>query len=140
MVTSDEDEIERRVEEVDTARRARRVAAAKRLGKLAQEHADLAENLAGVERDLGELLAEASPDITIDELATFTGVSVADLEHWQSTRKPTRHRRKRATAASERAGTPQPPTAQTSAPGRGPTPVKAGPTPAGRGESTTVMR
>jgi hypothetical protein len=138
MVTSDE--IERRVEEADTARRARRTAAAKRLGKLAQEHADLAENLAAIERELGELLAEASPDITIDELATFTGVSVADLEQWQSTRKPTRHRRKRATAASARGGTTQPPTAETSPPGRVPTPAKAGPTSTGRDESTTVMR
>lgn len=138
MVTSDE--IERRVEEADTARRVRRTVAAKRLGKLAQEHADLAEKLAAIERELGELLAEASPDITIDELATFAGVSVADLEHWQSSRKPTRHRRKRATAASARGETAQPSAAETSAPGRVPTPGKAGPAPTRRGESTTVMR
>lgn len=138
MVTSDE--IERRVEEADTARRARRTAAAKRLGKLAQEHADLAEKLAEIERELGELLAEANPDISIDELATFTGVSVADLEHWQRTRKPTRNRRKRATADSARGGTTQPPTVEAAPPGRVPTLVKAGPAPAERGESTTIMR
>ncbi len=138
MVTSDE--IERRVEEADTARRVRRTAAAKRLGTLAGEHADVAEKLAEIERELGELLAEASPDISIDELATFTGVSVADLEQWRGTRKPTRHRRKRATALAARGGTAQPPAAEIAPLGHVSTPVKAGRAPTERGESTTVMR
>lgn len=136
MVTSDE--IERRIEEADTARRARRIAAATRLGKLAQKNADLAAQVAENERELGELLDEASPDISIAELATFTGVPVADLEHWQSTHKPTRHRRKRATAARPPSGAARPGTTETVPRGDVPTPAKAAP--AEHGEATTVMR
>jgi hypothetical protein len=139
MVTSEE--IEQRVEEADAIRSARRTIAAKRVGELAQRQAIEAEKLAETERELGEVLAECSAVIGIDELAKFTGVSVADLNHWQSMRKPTRPRRKRATATPPRGAPSQPlSTAATSPRGQAPAPMKAVLAPTGSGESTTVMR
>jgi len=63
MATTDiatAEEIDRRVEAADTARRAKRSAAAKEVGELAQRRTVLAEQLAEVERQLGEVLADAS--------------------------------------------------------------------------------
>ncbi|MCK2239769.1 MULTISPECIES: hypothetical protein [unclassified Crossiella] len=94
------EEIERRIEEADAARSARRTAAAKRVGELAHQRAAVAERLADIERDLGEVLAESSDIIEIDELARFTEVPVADLTRWLDCRKTGRVKRKRSNAGA----------------------------------------
>ncbi|MFI7676427.1 hypothetical protein [Actinophytocola sp. NPDC049390] len=92
------EEIERRVEEADAARSARRSAAAKRIGELAQHRAAIAEQLADIERDLGDVLAESSDVIDIEELARFTDLPVSDLTRWREARKTNRTRRKKPAA------------------------------------------
>jgi hypothetical protein len=92
------EEIERRVEEADSARSARRSAAAKRLGELAQHRAAIAEQLADIERDLGDVLVECSDVIDIDELARFTDLPVSDLTRWREARKTNRPRKKKPAA------------------------------------------
>jgi hypothetical protein len=89
------EEIERRVEEADAARSARRAAAAKQIGDLAQRRAAIAEQLSDVERELGDVLAESNDVIEINELAKFTDVPAADLTQWLNNRKTTRPRRKK---------------------------------------------
>ncbi|WP_285746394.1 hypothetical protein [Lentzea sp. NBRC 105346] len=96
MVTTEE--IERRVEQADAARSARRAAAAKRVGELAQARAEAAEKLADIERELGDVLAESSEVIGVDELAKFTDVRASDLNQLLNGRKTTRPKRKRTTA------------------------------------------
>jgi len=76
------DEIERRVEQVDTARSAKRAAAAQQVGALAQRRAAIAEQLADIEEQLGDVLAAVSDVMDIDELAGFTDVPAADLTRW----------------------------------------------------------
>lgn len=93
MVTTEE--IERRVEEADAARSARRGAAAKRVCDLAQRRAAIAEQLSDIERELGDVLAESSDVMEIDELAKFTDVPAADLTQWLNNRKTTRSKRKK---------------------------------------------
>ncbi|GLY71379.1 hypothetical protein [Amycolatopsis taiwanensis] len=96
MATSEE--IERRVEANDAARSARRAAAAKRVGELAQQRAAVVEQLAGIEHELGDVLASARDVIDVDELARFTDVPASDLTQWltaRTTRKPARAKRKR---------------------------------------------
>ncbi|EWM12037.1 hypothetical protein [Kutzneria sp. 744] len=95
------DEIERRVEQADTARSAKRAAAAQQVGALAQRRAVIAEELSDVEGQLGEVLAEASEVMDIDELARFTDVAASDLTRWLTARKPNRGKRKRPTASTE---------------------------------------
>lgn len=90
------EEIERRVEEADTARSATRATVAKRVGELAKRQAAVAEQLRGLEHELGDVLAKSSDVIDIDELARFTDVPVADLKRWLIDRKITRPKRKRA--------------------------------------------
>lgn len=90
------EEIERRVEEADIARSAMRSAAAKRVGELAQRRTAIAGQLSDIERELGDVLAESSEVIEIDELAKFTDVPVADLNQWLNGRKNTRTKRKKS--------------------------------------------
>jgi hypothetical protein len=95
-----EDEIERRVEEVDSATTARRAAAAKQIGALARRRAAVAEQLNDIETELGEVLAAAHDVIGVDELARFTDVPAADLTRWLDGRKPARTKRQRSTTAA----------------------------------------
>lgn len=90
------DEIRRRVEEADTARSARRAAAAQHVGELTQRRAAIAEQLADIERQLGDVLATAQEVIDVDELARFTDVPAAELRQCLSARKSARTKRKRA--------------------------------------------
>ena len=122
MATTDiatAEEIDRRVEAADTARRAKRSAAAKEVGELAQRRTVLAEQLAEVERQLGEVLADAGDVLEIDELARFTNIPAADLTAWLTSRKPARTAKKKrpATASS---GAPS--AAKTSTNGQAPVP------------------
>ena len=94
------DEIERRIAEIDADRTARRSAAAKQIGELAQRRAALAEQLDDLERELGDVLAAASDVLDITELARFTDVPAADLTRWLEARKTTRTKRKKTTAAA----------------------------------------
>jgi hypothetical protein len=94
------EEIEHRVEQADTARSAKRAAAAQQVGALAQRRADIAEQLADIEGQLGDVLAAAVEVMSIDELATFTDVPAADLTRWHTTRKPNRTKRKRPAAGA----------------------------------------
>jgi len=89
------EEIERRVEEADAARSARRTAAAKQIGDLAQRRAAIAEQLSDIERELGDVLAESNDVIEINELAKFTDVPAADLTQWLNNRKTTRPKRRK---------------------------------------------
>jgi hypothetical protein len=88
-------EIRRRVEEADIARSATRSAAAQHIGELAGRHATIADELADIERQLGDALAQAQNVIDIPELARFTEVNAADLTRWLTNRKPTRATRKK---------------------------------------------
>ena len=121
MATTDiatAEEIDRRVEAADTARRAKRSAAAKEVGELAQRRTVLAEQLAEVERQLGEVLADASDVLEIDELARFTNIPAVDLTAWLTPRKPPRTNNKKRPAAPS--GGPS--AAKTSTNGQAPVP------------------
>lgn len=98
------EEIERRVEENDAPRTAQRAAAAKRVSELAQLQAEAAEKLADIERELGDVLAECSGVIGVDELAAFTDIPAADLDQLLDNRKTTRPKRKRAATTSAAKG------------------------------------
>ncbi|MFC0107929.1 hypothetical protein [Kibdelosporangium aridum] len=98
MATSEE--IERRIEEADAAISAKRVAAAKRVSQLAHRRAVLAEQLADVERELGDELAQASDVMNTKEMARFTDVPVADLDQWLNSQKSARPRRKKPASAA----------------------------------------
>jgi hypothetical protein len=98
------EEIRRRVEEADTARSAKRSAAAQQIGELAQRRAAVAEELHEIERQLGDVLAAATGVMDIKELAQFTDISTADLTRWlnaRTVRKPTRAKRKRPANAAD---------------------------------------
>ena len=97
------EEIQRRVEQADTARSAQRSAAAARVGELAARRAAIAEQLAAIERELGDVLAAAQDVIGIDELARFTDVPAADLTRWLTARTTTRTKRKRPTGGGSAA-------------------------------------
>ena len=94
------EEIRRRVEDADTARSAKRSAAAEQIGELAARRATIAEQLDDIERQLGDVLAAARDVMDIDELARFTDVPAADLTRWLAARKPTRAKRKRPTTGA----------------------------------------
>ncbi|KAA9159432.1 hypothetical protein FPZ12_020220 [Amycolatopsis acidicola] len=94
------DEIERRVEQADAARSARRSAAAQQIGELAARRATIADQLRKLEQELGDVLAESSDVIEISELATFTDVPAAELTRWLHDRKSNRGRRKKSAAGS----------------------------------------
>lgn len=69
MVT--DDEIDRRINDKDAPRSARRSAAAKRIASLAQRHATLIAQVNDIERQIGDTLAEAQDVIDIHELHEF---------------------------------------------------------------------
>ncbi len=94
------EEIRHRVEEADTARSARRAAAAQLVGELAHRRAAIAEQLDDVERRLGDVLADVGDVIDVDELARFTDLPAADLTRWLAGRKTTRSRRRKSAAAA----------------------------------------
>jgi hypothetical protein len=90
------EEIESRVEQADSARSARRAAAATQVGELAQRRSAIAEQLSELEAELGDVLVAADDVIGVDELARFTDVPAADLTRWLDARKASRPKRKRA--------------------------------------------
>lgn len=92
------DEIERRVEEADAARSIKRAAAAKRVGELARLRAEVAEKLGGIDREIGDVLADSSDVIGVHELAKFTDVPADQLTRWLNGHKTTRTKRRRAPA------------------------------------------
>ncbi|RBM17405.1 hypothetical protein DI005_22205 [Prauserella sp. PE36] len=94
------EDIERRVEEADAARSAKRSAAAQRVGQLASRRAEIAEQLGNIERELGDVVMESSDVIEIGELSTFTDVPVADLTRWLESRRTVRPKRKKSTGGS----------------------------------------
>jgi hypothetical protein len=120
MVTTEE--IELRIKEADSARSARRTAAAKRVGELASRRTTVAGQLTDLERELGDVLAESSDVIEIHELARFTDVPAADLTRWLDNRKATRPKRKRVTTGTSaaRGKTDQGPSAAIQPPTRRP--------------------
>lgn len=93
MATTEESE--RRVEEADAVRSAKRSAAAKRVGELAQHRASIAEQLSNIERELGDVLAESTDVMDLAELARFTDIPAADLNRWLNSRKTSRPKRKK---------------------------------------------
>lgn len=94
------EEIERRVEEADAARSVRRSAAAQRIGELAHRRALIVQQLSDIERELGDVLAESSDVMEIDELARFTDLPAADLTQWLNGRKTSRTKRKKLTGGA----------------------------------------
>ncbi|MCG3755822.1 hypothetical protein [Amycolatopsis sp. Poz14] len=102
MATSEE--IELRVESEDSARSAKRSAAAKRIGELAERRSAIVSELNDVERELGEVLVDSSAVIEIGELARFTDVAAADLTRWLENQlknqKGERAKRKKPTRGS----------------------------------------
>ncbi|MFS8104664.1 hypothetical protein LFM09_46935 [Lentzea alba] len=94
------EEIRQRVEEADTARSARRAAAAQQVGELAQRRAAIVAQLAEVERELGEVVADAQDVIDVDELAAFTDLKPSDLTGWLAGHKPSRGKRRKAAAGA----------------------------------------
>lgn len=98
------DEIERRVQQADAARSARRAAAARQVGELAGRRAVLAEQLDDIERELGDVLAATRDVMDVDELADFTDLPAADLTRWltaRTSRKSTRSTHKRPAGAGD---------------------------------------
>ncbi|ASR36605.1 hypothetical protein BAY61_18155 [Prauserella marina] len=89
------EEIERRIEEADAARSAKRAAVATRVGELAQRRDAVAVQLAEIERELGEALAEAGSIIGVEELAQFTDVPAADLTRWLTNHQAPRPKRQK---------------------------------------------
>jgi len=110
------EEIRQRVEDTDTARSARRAAAAQRVGDLAGRRTVIVEQLRDVERELGDVLAEAQDVIGVEELAEFTDLNVKALTGWLAARKSARGKRGKATRASgTRGGAPRTPEPRTPA-------------------------
>lgn len=132
------EEIERRVEQADTARSAKRAAAAQQVGALAQRRAAIAEQLADIDEQLGDVLAAVSDVMDIDELATFTDVPAADLTRWLTARKPNRTKRKRPTTGAESHTNRGPSTAKT--PTGRPTSTPPEPEPARTDSADTPVR
>jgi hypothetical protein len=94
------EEIRQRVEEADTARSARRAAAAQQVGELAQRRAAIVAQLVEVERELGEVVADAQDVIDVDELAAFTDLKPSDLTGWLAGRKTVRGKRRKDATVS----------------------------------------
>ncbi|GGS59689.1 hypothetical protein [Actinokineospora fastidiosa] len=94
------EEIRRRVELADTNRSARRAAAAQQVGELAQRRAAIVGQLEDIERELGDVLAEAQDVIGVEELAEFTDLKASDLTGWLAGCKATRGKRKKAPSGS----------------------------------------
>lgn len=94
------EEIRQRIEQADTARSARRAAAAQQVGELAQRRAGIVAQLTDVERELGKLVADAQDVIGVDELAAFTDLKPSDLTAWLAGYKPSRGRRRKPTTTA----------------------------------------
>ncbi|WP_434447673.1 hypothetical protein [Lentzea sp. E54] len=91
------DEIRERIKQADAARSVRRLAAAQRVGELANRRKALASELEEVDLELGAVLAENEDVISVPELAVVTDLSASDLTDWLSRRKTARTKRKRHT-------------------------------------------
>ncbi|GAA0609682.1 hypothetical protein GCM10010174_28760 [Kutzneria viridogrisea] len=130
------EEIERRVEQADTARSAKRSAAAQQVGALAQRRAAIAEQLADIEDQLGDVLAAAQEVMDMDELARFTDVPAADLTRWLAARKPARGKRKRPAAGVANDTSRGPSTAKTATA----RPTSTPPAPAGTDDADVPVR
>ncbi|WP_406637568.1 hypothetical protein [Amycolatopsis sp. WGS_07] len=110
-MTATEEQITQRVKENDIPRTDHRTKVATQVGELAQRRSEVAEQLARVEQELGDVLAESRSIISLDELARFTDVPVEDLGRWRGDEKPHRAKRKKPTAGSSRSrslGQPNP--------------------------------
>jgi hypothetical protein len=106
------EEIDRRVEQMDTPRTAKRSITAKRVSELAQRRAALVAQLADIELELGEVLLAAQDVIDVEELARFTDLPATDLTAWltaRTARKPTRGKRKRPSNTDPSSDTSAPP-------------------------------
>lgn len=102
------EEIERRVQQADASRSAKRAAAARQVGELAERRAVLAEQLDDIERELGDALAAVHDVMDVDELSAFTDLPAADLTRWRDARvrrKTTRPTRKRPAKADDTSST-----------------------------------
>jgi hypothetical protein len=99
-------EIRERIQQADAARSRRRLAAAQRVGELADRRTKLAAQLKEIDAELGEVLAENEDVISVPELAAVTDLSAADLSHWLGRRKPSRTKRKRPAGGGTDAKTP----------------------------------
>jgi hypothetical protein len=97
------EEIARRVEEVDTARSAKRSTVAQQISELAQRRTVLVDQLENVEGELGDVLADAQDVIDVNELAEFTDVKAGDLTRWLASRTATRVKRRKPATSSSRA-------------------------------------
>jgi len=95
------EEIQGRVKQADTARSAKRAAAAQQVGALAERRAAIAQELADIEGQLGDVLATASEVMDMNELAAFTDVPASDLTRWLTARKPNRGKRKKPAASAD---------------------------------------
>jgi len=95
------EEIQRRVEEADSARSVRRSAAAQQIGELAQRRAALVEQLDDIERELGDVLVAAQDVIDVNELAQFTDVPADDLTRLLERRKAASTKRKKSSAGTQ---------------------------------------
>ncbi|SER91835.1 hypothetical protein [Actinokineospora terrae] len=104
------EQIRQRVADADTSRSTRRAAAAQQVFELAQHRATVVEQLEGVERELGHVLAETAEIMDLDELAGFTGLKSADLTAWLAGHKPARGGRRKKTSAEPRAASTEPAT------------------------------
>jgi hypothetical protein len=135
------EEIQRRVEQADTARSEKRSAAAQQVGELAQRRAAIAEQLEDIERQLGDVLAGAQDVIDIDELARFTDMPAADLTRWLTARTTARSKRKRPAAGGSgaKSGTSRGP-APAATPTPGPTSTLSEPAVPRAGGAETAAR
>jgi hypothetical protein len=97
MATSNE--IRERIEQVDAARSTRRLAAAQRVSELADRRKTLATELEEIDTELGDVVADHADVISVPELAAVTDVPASELTRWLSSRKPSRAKRKKSTAA-----------------------------------------
>ncbi|ANN21134.1 hypothetical protein SD37_39810 [Amycolatopsis orientalis] len=137
MVTSDE-EIARRLEERDSARSARRKQAAAVVGELARRHTELAEQLADLERELGEVLTAAGDVIGVPELADVTDIPAADLTRWRDqATKPARGGKRKRPGAAKNNGIPSKdtPTATVPRAGQPAAPASSAPAAGSRAEA-----
>lgn len=88
-------EIRRRVEEADTARRERRAAAAQQVGELARQRAIHASKVEEFDRRLAEVIAGSRDVMEIDELSRFTSIQPDVLTGWLNASKPARTKKKK---------------------------------------------
>ena len=122
------EDIQRRVEQADTARSVKRSTVAQQVGELAQRRAVLAGKLDEIERQLGDVLADASDVMDIDELASFTDIPVPDLTGWLTARKPARAKRKKPSSGAQTDTSRGQAAVRTPTNGRAATPPPARPT------------